>query len=55
MQSSKQRLDTRHLLTTCRLQDIWDNDQNVYVGTFEQIATTTWIQYMAITLNKSKF
>ncbi len=41
MQSYRQRLDIGHLLIISRLQDIWDNDQNVHPEVFEQLATTT--------------
>ncbi len=36
------------------LQDIWDNDKNVYFKVFEQLATS-WRQSMASTFNELKF
>jgi hypothetical protein len=38
-----------------KLQDIRDGDKNVYLGVFEQLATTFGKQSMVNTFNKPKF
>jgi hypothetical protein len=38
-----------------RLQNIWDSDKKICLKVFEQLATTSWRQSMASTLNKLKF